>query len=150
MKQKKSFRIKNDDSEGRAYRAAPLNITGAKQSPPKSEPEDREKTLRDLNQRMDDTFRKLTAKKLTPADAPHLFDLLDRITESVERIDKENPTGPDEETDPRIVTLLEMGQRITDLLDPLVRENFKDNPDKLAEWDDIMRMRDVPEEGKDR
>lgn len=137
MKQKKSFGRGDNEGQRLAYRATLSDITEAQQSPPNSD--DREKILRDLNQKMDDAFDEIAAEELTPGDAPHLFALLGQITESVQRIDKENPTGPDEETDLRIVALLRMANRITGLLDPLVRENFKDNPEKLAKWEEIMQ-----------
>ena len=94
------------------------------------------------------TEKKLDEAELTVGDAPHLFQLLDRVMKSIERIDKENPTGPDEETDPRIVAFLKIAQKITDRLDPLVRENYKDNPVRLAEWDEIMHMCDDIKEEK--
>jgi len=61
------------------------------------------------------------------------------IVKEVQRIDKENPTGPDEETDPRIVKLLDLGTKLMLEIDPMVRENARNNPKALAEWDDIMQ-----------
>jgi hypothetical protein len=79
-----------------------------------------------------------------------LFEQLDKVLNEIDRLDKENPTGPDEETDPRIVKLLDEADRITNELDPIIRETFQDDPEKLAEWDEIMRMRDDPEEEDDK
>jgi hypothetical protein len=74
--------------------------------------------------------------------ARDLFDRMGFIAREIDRLDKENPTGPDEETDPRIVQLLEEGRRIQKQLDPLVRETFRDRPEHLVEWDSIMHMCD--------
>ena len=71
-----------------------------------------------------------------------LFERMDVIIAEIERLDRENPTGPDEETDPRIQKLLEEGTEITKQLDPLMRRRFRHNPAKLAEWDDIMHTCD--------
>ena len=64
---------------------------------------------------------------------------LNYIIKEVARLDKENPTGPDEETDPRIVELLNEGMKIQKELDPLMRGTFRNNPAKLAEWESIMQ-----------
>jgi hypothetical protein len=78
-------------------------------------------------------------------------ELLKRLSEKiaeVERLDKENPTGPDEETDPRIVALLaEMDEEVK-VLDPIVRKTLRHQPEKLAEWDEIMHMCDDIQEEK--
>ena len=70
----------------------------------------------------------------------NLFSRLDYIIKEVARLDKENPTGPDEETDPRIVELLNEGMKIQKELDPLMRGTFRNNPAKFAEWESIMQM----------
>jgi hypothetical protein len=67
------------------------------------------------------------------------FSVMDLIVKEVQRIDKENPTGPDEETDPRIVKLLDLGTKIIREMDPIIRENARNDPQALAEWDDIMQ-----------
>ena len=72
----------------------------------------------------------------------NLFKKMDYIIKEIARLDKENPTGPDEETDPRIVELLKEGMKIQKELDPLMRGTFPNNPEKLAEWDSIMHMCD--------
>lgn len=72
----------------------------------------------------------------------NLFTRLDYIIKEITRLDKENPTGPDEETDPRIVELLDEGMKIQKELDPLMRGTFRNNPAKLAEWDSIMQTYD--------
>lgn len=72
----------------------------------------------------------------------NLYSKLDKIIKEIARLDKENPTGPDEETDPRIVQLLDEGTEIQKQLDPLMRETFRNRPATLAEWDSIMHMCD--------
>jgi len=69
----------------------------------------------------------------------NLFTRLDYIIKEVARLDRENPTGPGEETDPRIVELLNEGMKIQKELDPLMRGTFRNNPAKLAEWESIMQ-----------
>ncbi|HEY0405651.1 MAG TPA: hypothetical protein VGC89_07975, partial [Pyrinomonadaceae bacterium] len=74
--------------------------------------------------------------------AQQLFKLVGEKVDEVKRLDKENPTGPDEETDPRIVALLaEMKEHIKEL-DPLVRRAYRYRPEALLEWDEIMHMND--------
>jgi hypothetical protein len=67
-----------------------------------------------------------------------LFIRISVIVDKVHRLNRENPTGPDEPTDPRIVKLLDEAGIITKQLDPLMRERYRDNPAKLAEWDEII------------
>jgi hypothetical protein len=78
----------------------------------------------------------------------NLFSRMDFILREIDRIDKENHTEPDEPTDPRIVELLEEGKRIQNELDPLMRETFRNRPEKLAEWDEIMHMCDDDDIGQ--
>jgi hypothetical protein len=81
----------------------------------------------------------------------NLFSKLDVILKEIERLDKENPTGPDEETDPRIVHLINEGEKIQKELDPLMRGTFRNRRETLAEWDSIMHMCDdleKPDTGK--
>ncbi|MDX6696331.1 MAG: hypothetical protein QOF02_3934 [Blastocatellia bacterium] len=74
--------------------------------------------------------------------AQELFKLVGEKVAEVKRLDKENPTGPDEETDPRIVALLaEMDEHIKEL-DPLVRKAYRYRPEAILEWDEIMHMND--------
>jgi hypothetical protein len=47
-----------------------------------------------------------------------------------------------EETDPRILELINKGMKIQKELDPIVREAYRNDPEKLAEWDSIMHMCD--------
>jgi hypothetical protein len=75
----------------------------------------------------------------------NLLSRLDYIIKEIARLDRENPTGPDEETDPRIVALLNEGTEIQKELDPLMRETFRNRQETLAEWDSIMHMCDEPE-----
>jgi hypothetical protein len=72
----------------------------------------------------------------------NLFSRMDYIIKEIAKLDKENPTGPDEETDPRIVKLLAEGMRIQKELDPLMRGTFRNHQATLAEWDSIMHMCD--------
>lgn len=67
------------------------------------------------------------------------FNTLNLITSEVQRMDKENPTGPHEETDPRIIRLLDLGNQLTLAMDPLVRKQVRNDPKALADWDDIMQ-----------
>jgi hypothetical protein len=81
--------------------------------------------------------------------AQQLFKLVGEKVDEVKRLDKENPTGPDEETDPRIVALLaEMKEHIKEL-DPLVRRAYRYRPEALLEWDEIMHMNDDLEKKDD-
>jgi hypothetical protein len=78
----------------------------------------------------------------------NLFSKLDKIIKEIQRLDEENPTGEDEETDPRIEKLLVEGEKIQKELDPLMRETFRGRRAALAEWDSIMHMcDDLEEEG---
>ena len=77
--------------------------------------------------------------------AHELFARINEIVEEIARLDRENPTGPDEETDPRIVALLDEAFEIKQQLDPLVRARYRDDPENLAEWDEIMREYDAAE-----
>jgi len=79
----------------------------------------------------------------------NLFSRLNQICDEVVRLNKENPTGPDEETDPRIVRLLAEGQAIQKELDPLVRATYRNHPAKLAEWDIMMHLCDDLDEEDD-
>ena len=72
----------------------------------------------------------------------NLFTRMHYIIEEIARLDEENPTGPDEETDPRIVELIKEGMEIQKELDPLMRGTFRHDPARLAEWDSIMHMCD--------
>jgi hypothetical protein len=77
-------------------------------------------------------------------NAHDMFKRIGEIVDEVKRLDKENPTGPDEETDPRIVSLLDEARRLRLRLDPIVRETYRDDPASLAEWVEIMQMCDEP------
>ena len=79
-------------------------------------------------------------------NAEELFARMSVILAEVKRIDEENPTGPDDEGDPRITELLDEGNEIIQQLDPLMRSRHRHNPAKLAEWDEIIHMCDDLEE----
>lgn len=75
------------------------------------------------------------------------FRNMDSIIKEIKKLDRKNPTDPDEEEDPRVAELIAEGLKLVNELDPIVRETFRDNPAALAEWDEIMRMRDpLPED----
>jgi hypothetical protein len=76
----------------------------------------------------------------------NLFSKIGRIIEEIQRIDKENPTGPDEETDPRIVALLDEGVKTINELDPIIRETFRNDYATLSHWDKITQIHDGPPE----
>jgi len=78
-------------------------------------------------------------------EAHELFARIGEIVEEIARLDRENPTGPDEPTDPRIVALLAEAFEIKQQLDPMVRATMRNNPAALAEWDEIMRECDATE-----
>jgi hypothetical protein len=63
----------------------------------------------------------------------HLFDRLTTIIQETERIDTESPV-PEGEPNPALQPLFEEGTAIVRQLDPLLRERFSDQPEKLAEW----------------
>jgi superfamily I DNA and RNA helicase len=67
---------------------------------------------------------------------------LSQIIKEVARLDQENPTGPDEESDPRIEKLLDEALRIQKALDIIVREVYRNSPEKLAEWERIIQIDD--------
>jgi hypothetical protein len=74
----------------------------------------------------------------------NLFGKIDRVIEEIKKVERKSESAPKEETDPRIVALLDEGTQIVSELDPLVRETLRDDPDALAEWDEIMHMCDDP------
>jgi hypothetical protein len=51
-----------------------------------------------------------------------------------------------EEERSRFSELMAKGMKLVEELDPIMRETYRDNPEKLAEWDEIMRMRDDTDE----
>jgi hypothetical protein len=79
----------------------------------------------------------------------NLFSRMRYVCEEIARLDKEFPSGNDEPTHPRIKELLREGEEIQKELDPLMRGTFRDNPAKLAEWDEIMHMCDDLPPGDD-
>jgi hypothetical protein len=79
----------------------------------------------------EDELRKLSARGL--------FERQRVIVEKVKLIDAEDP---DRDADPRIDKLLAESDIIMDLLNPMVRERYRDDPVTLAEWDDIYHSCD--------
>ena len=53
---------------------------------------------------------------------------------------KQPDEEPNEEPDPVIAQLIDEAWEAQKQLDPLVREAMKDNPEALAEWEEIMRV----------
>ena len=81
-------------------------------------------------------------------DSPEQFkQQLDKALEEMKRAKKQQADS-DEPTDPKLAELLARGMKIMDELDPIVRETMRDNPEALAEWEDIMSMRDDPSDKK--
>lgn len=78
----------------------------------------------------------------------NLFSKLDKIIREIQRLDAENPTGEDDEEDPRIAKLLDEGDAICKELDPMMRETFRGRRALIAEWDSIIHMCDDLEEGR--
>lgn len=82
-------------------------------------------------------------------DEAGLHRRLSVIIDKVKRIDDDDPK---EESDPRITKLQTEGRLICSRLDLIYRERFRDDPVKLAEWDEIIHMcddihEDAPKEG---
>lgn len=76
-------------------------------------------------------------------DEASLLRRLSVIIDKVKRIDEDDPK---EEADSRIGKLLDEGHIICACLDPIMRERHRDNPAKLAEWDEIFHSCDDLEE----
>ena len=60
-----------------------------------------------------------------------------------------DPSFVDEQRKRTTAETIARGMKIMDELDPIMRETFKDDPEKLAEWEDIMKMREDPDEEED-
>jgi hypothetical protein len=87
----------------------------------------------------------LDEKLLEDMNARDLFETNRFITEEVERLDKELP---EDVSEPIIKKLLNFGQIVFKRLDPLVRETYRDQPEKLAEWVAIVDdYKDLDDEG---
>jgi len=78
----------------------------------------------------------LDETKLDGASAGDLFPLLSLVIEKVKQFDEE---FEEDISGPIIKKLLNYGDAIVRRLDPLVREDYRDQPDKLAGWEDLMR-----------
>ena len=89
----------------------------------------------------DDSLKEIN-KYIKVMQKDNLLKEMNRVIAEIQRIDQENPTGPNEKGDPRIDALIAEGLRIQNELDPIMRELFRDNPAALAEWDEIMHMCD--------
>jgi hypothetical protein len=87
----------------------------------------------------------LDEKLLAGMNAGDLFRVNNLITEKVERLGAELP---EDVAEPLIEKLLNFGNIVIRRLDPLVREGYKDKPEKLAEWEAIMNdYKDPDDEG---
>jgi hypothetical protein len=73
----------------------------------------------------------LDEKSLEGMSAGDLFQMNRFIAETVERLDEE---WPEDRAEPVIKKLLNFGNLVFRRLDPLVREAYRDRPEKLAEW----------------
>lgn len=86
----------------------------------------------------------LDEKMLDGMNAGDLFQVNSFITEKVTQIDEELP---EEMAEPLIEKLLKFGDLVIRRLDPLVRETYQNNPERLAEWEALMNdYKDLDEE----
>lgn len=69
---------------------------------------------------------------------PDLFNRLCFLIDEIERINKESPV-PEGESHPALLPLLDEASAIVRQLDPLFRERYRDEPEKLAQWLDIIK-----------
>jgi len=87
----------------------------------------------------------LDEKLLDGMNAGDLFRVNELITEKVQKLDAELP---EDVAEPLIEKLLNFGSIVIRRLDPLVREGYKDKPEKLAAWEAIMNdYKDLDDEG---
>lgn len=87
----------------------------------------------------------LDEKSLDGMNAGDLFEVADFITETVKRLDEELP---EDLAEPIIAKLLKFSDLVFKRLDPLVREAYKDEPEKLAAWLEIVNdCKDLDAEG---
>lgn len=77
----------------------------------------------------------LDEKLLDGMNAGDLFQVNQFITDKVKQLDEELP---EELSEPIIEKLLKFGTLVIRRLDPLVRETYKNQPEKLAGWVAIM------------
>jgi hypothetical protein len=75
-------------------------------------------------------------------NAGDLFEVNRFITEKVKWFDEE---FPEDVAEPIIEKLLNFGGLVIRRLDPLVREAYADNPEKLAQWEAVLRGPADPE-----
>ena len=71
-----------------------------------------------------------------------LFNRLSFLIDEVERIDKES-TVPEGESDPALQPLFDEASAIVRQLNPLIRERYRNEPERLAAWESILN--DDPE-----
>ncbi|MFL6334872.1 MAG: hypothetical protein ACJ754_16285 [Pyrinomonadaceae bacterium] len=87
----------------------------------------------------------LDEKLLEGMNARDLFEVNRFITDEVGRLDEELP---EDVSEPIIEKLLKFGQIVFKRLDPLVRETYRDKPERLAEWVAIVDdYKDLDDEG---
>lgn len=78
-------------------------------------------------------------KLLDGLNVTDLRQLLSHILAEVKRIDEDDPDNDD---DPRIERLVGVMNMVIDRMDPLMRERYRDRPEALAEWDEMIRSCD--------
>jgi hypothetical protein len=89
----------------------------------------------------------LDEKLLEGMNAGDLFQVNAFITGKVEELDEKLP---EEVSEPIIAKLLKFGELVIRRLDPLVRETYLNQPEKLAEWDAIMNdYKDLDDEDRE-
>ena len=87
----------------------------------------------------------LDEQSLDGMNAGDLLEVNRFITEEVKRLDEELP---EEVAEPVIEKLLKVADLVFKRLDPLMRETYKDNPERLADWLAIVNdYKDLDEEG---
>jgi hypothetical protein len=87
----------------------------------------------------------LDEKLLEGMNARDLFEVNRIITDKVKQLDEELP---EDVAEPLIKKLLDFGDIVIKRLDPLVRETYRDKPEKLAAWEAIMNdYKDLDDEG---
>jgi hypothetical protein len=67
------------------------------------------------------------------------FSRMNSVISEIDGINKKKFPEPDEPPDPVVEKLLAEADEALEKLDPMVREAFRDHPERLAEWDEIMQ-----------
>ncbi|MBD0373762.1 MAG: hypothetical protein ICV60_23220 [Pyrinomonadaceae bacterium] len=69
-----------------------------------------------------------------------LFGEMNKIIKEMKRLNDAHPEGLDEESNRRVSELLEEGRKIGAELDPVMRDFYRNDPVRLAAWEDIMQV----------